>query len=84
VNPLLPDITPLYTVDELSPPAVNVLAALVPSATEPAPAIDPTVSLRLAKSNVAPDVTVTADEFEIRSSDPLIASVPADTVVAPE
>jgi hypothetical protein len=62
---------------------VNVLVALLPNVIEPAPAIEPTVSLRLAKSSVAPDATVTADEFEIRSSDPLIASVPAEMVVAP-
>ena len=67
----------------MSPPAVNVFAALVPNVIEPAPAMEPTVSLKLAKSNVAPDATVTADEFEILSSDVLIASVPALTVVAP-
>ena len=83
VKPLLPDIAPLKVVDELFPPAVKIFVASVPNVIEPAPAIEPTVSLRLAKSNVAPDATVTADEFEIRSSDVLMASVPSLTVVAP-
>ena len=83
VKPLLPDIAPLKVVDESLPPAVNVFSASVPNVTEPAPSIEPTVSLRLAKSSVAPDATVTADEFEMRSSEVLIASFPALTVVAP-
>jgi len=83
VTALLPDITPLYVVDVLSPPAVNVLAASDPRLIEPAPAIEPTVSLRLARSNVAPDATDTADEFEMRSSADASASVPAEIVVAP-
>ena len=83
VKALLPDITPLNVVDELSPPAVNVLAASDPRLIEPAPSIEPTVSLRLARLNVAPDATDTADEFEMRSSADPSASVPTEIVVAP-
>ena len=40
--PLVPDITPLYVVSLLLPPAVSVK---LPRAMLPAPAIEPTVSL---------------------------------------
>ncbi|NDB20055.1 MAG: hypothetical protein EB020_04170, partial [Proteobacteria bacterium] len=46
-----------YVVEELSPPTVKLAE---PSVTSPAPASEPIVSLKLARSNVASLATVTA------------------------
>ena len=74
-----PLITPANRVDVLSAPANK---EPVPIKILPAPAIEPTVSVKLFKLNVAPDATVSADASLIRS-DAEIKSVPAFTLVAP-
>ena len=68
-----------------SPARVNLLFVdpVLLRTIEPIPSIDATVSSRLARSNVAPEATDTAEEFEMRSGAVPIASVPADTVVGP-
>ena len=73
----VPLTIPLNDVLELSPPLVSVAE---PSVMLPVPAIEPTVSATLFKSNVP--VTVTAEAFGSEPV-PLSAMVPAEIVVAP-
>ena len=79
VKPPLPAVVPVNAVEPLLPPAVSVLAA---SATEPAPARLPIVSLAPSES-VAPEATVTALASPM-AEPPDVASVPVLIVVAPE
>ena len=57
VRPPVPEIVPENVVLVLSPPVVNVPA---PSVTEPAPASEPTVWLKLLRSKVPLAFTVSA------------------------
>jgi len=57
VRPPVPEIAPENVVLVLSLPVVNVPA---PSVTEPAPASEPTVWLKLLRSKVPPAFTVSA------------------------
>jgi hypothetical protein len=75
-------IIPLNVVDVLSPPAVNVLLVATEFVTVPAPAKDPTETLKPAIFNVAPLDTVVA-EFDPKADAFPALNVPADTVVAP-
>ena len=77
--PLLPDTMPLKVVLVSSPPVVSVA---LPSATLPAPANEPMLSLLPARLSVAPAATVMALASDRLSAAPL-ARVPAATVVAP-
>jgi hypothetical protein len=80
VSPPVPEIVPENVVLVLSLPVANVAA---PSVTEPAPASEPMVWLKLARLSVAPLATVNAllgaKVFAAPAS-----SVPALTAVAPE
>ena len=73
-------ITPEKVVDVLRPPAVKVGVPLALLVIVPAPAIEPTVSENLFKSNVP--VTTKALASFIRSEAPSF-NVPAEIVVAP-
>ena len=75
----LPDITPEYVVEELSPPTVKLAD---PNEIFPSPAIDPTVSLKFARSKVAPLAIVIAVSSDHLSLPPSF-SVPAVIVVDP-
>ena len=81
---LLPLITPLNVVSVSGPEAWSspVVSLAVPRAILPAPAIDPTVSLKLARLNVAPKATDTADRSGITPAAPEV-NVPVEIVVAP-
>jgi hypothetical protein len=79
VNCLPAVIEPLNVVDVSSPPAVRSPKT---NRTEPAPAIEPTVSLACSVK-VAPDATLTAVELDKRSFDPETMTVPSEIVVAP-
>lgn len=86
--PFVPSMTPANVVFVESPTVkvlvalvvLSVILAFVPS---PGVAIDATVSSRPFKSRVALLAIDTADEFEMRSAEVPIASVPAEMVVAP-
>jgi hypothetical protein len=75
----VPDITPEYVVEELSPPTVKLP---LPSEMSPRPEIEPTTSLKLARSSVAPLAIATAVSSDHLSLPPSL-SVPAEIVVAP-
>jgi hypothetical protein len=75
VRPPVSEMTPVNDVDELFPPAVNVA---VPSVTEPAPAIDPTVSETSFRSNV-PEIDIADVSGTLPEPDNI--SVPAEIVV---
>ena len=79
VMPPLPPAVPVNEVEVLSPPAMSVPA---PRRRLPAPASEPTVSVRSFMSSVAPAETVTALAFGSVSVAPS-RSVPALIVVAP-
>ena len=69
------EMTPEKDVDPLFPPVVNVA---VPSVTEPAPAMDPTVSDTSFKSNV-PVIVIADESGTLPESDNI--TVPAEIVV---
>ncbi|ULA65794.1 MAG: hypothetical protein LZF86_250052 [Nitrospira sp.] len=77
--PPAPDNTPLKLVLVLILP---VLSVPLPSEMLPAPATEPTALLKLFKSHVAPDATVTAEKRGTTSVAPL-RSMPACTMVLP-
>ena len=79
VKPPVSEITPENVVDVASPPAVRVPE---PSVIEPAPAIEPTVSVTSFRSNVAPESTVTAVVSE-RRPEPDSITTPAEICVTP-
>ncbi len=74
--------TPEKVVDVLLPAAVSVTAPATPLVTVPAPASEPTVSLKPLRSNVAPPATVSALLAPTALAMPSF-SVPALMVVAP-
>ena len=80
VSPPMPDIVPANVVLVLSLPVVSVAE---PSVTLPAPASEPMVWLKLARSSVAPPATVNALPADNAFAAPA-CSVPALTAVAPE
>ena len=79
VMPPIPPAVPVNEVEVLSPPAMSVPA---PSKRFPAPASEPTVSVRSFRSSVAPEEMVTALAFGSVSVAPR-RSVPALIVVVP-
>ena len=79
VRPPGPEITPENVVLVLSLPVVSVAE---PSVTEPAPASDPMVWLKLLRSSVAPLATVKALNGENAFVAPA-CSAPTFTLVAP-
>ena len=79
VRPPAPAIAPENVVLVLLP----VVSVAEPSVTLPAPASEPMVWLKLARSSVAPDATVNALTAENAFAAPA-CSVPALTAVAPE
>ena len=76
--PPMPEMVPEKVVSLASP----ALSVAEPRVMLPAPAIERTVSLWLARFQVAPPVTVTAEPSAMTSAAPS-AKVPALTVVAP-
>ena len=68
---------------ELSPPAESVNDPVTVLVTVPAPAMEPRVSLKPAKSKVAPEAIVMALLFEIRSEAEPSFKVPTLMAVAP-
>ena len=79
VNPPVSEITPEKVVDDASPPAVSVPE---PSVIDPAPAIEPTVSVMSFRSNVAPESTVTA-VVSAKRPEPDNITTPAEICVTP-
>ena len=75
--------TPLKLVEVLSPPAVNVNVPAAELVIVPAPANEATVSEWPPKSNVAPELTVSAELSDITPPDAPSFNVPKLTVVAP-
>ena len=76
----MPDTTPEKVVLVSLPPVVSVPE---PRVTFPAPASDPTVSLKLLRARIAPELTVTALGAEKLLVAPPCRT-PALTKVAPE
>lgn len=75
VSPPVSEMTPVNDVEELFPPVVNVA---VPSVIEPAPAIDPTVSVTSFRSKV-PAIDIADESGTLPEPDNM--SVPVEIVV---
>ena len=80
VKPPVPERTPEKVVEVLLPPAVRVPA---PRVTLPAPASEPTVSGKPARSKVAPKLTLRAVMLASMLAFTPATRVPADMVVGP-